>query len=120
MAKWGWGRGAEDFRVDHKDVMGTTIYVGDTPLIDHIDYVDEEAGEYRVLVTDPPGQPAGPDRKAGDPATRWKFDHDKCDIVREMRKALGKLRVQPPDALEDGTLPTLLPPTPRQEIHGEL
>lgn len=91
MARWGWGLGATDLGpVDHADEWPTRLYDGNEPVREWVDFVDEEKGVYRVLVTDPPGQPFDPDGGAR-PGPVFKVEGDR--VVREMRRAKVGLKV---------------------------
>lgn len=94
MAKWGWGLGCTELGpVDHADVWHTRLFDGSEWVREYVDFVDEEKGVYRVLVTDPPGQTAPQDRRAGSPAPVFEMDEDAGRVVREMRHAKAGLKV---------------------------
>lgn len=94
MARWAWGGGSELGRIDHYDVRDVRIFDGDEEILDWVDFVDEDAGIARVMVTDPPG--IRPTRTASGkvmPDKRWKFNA-RGDVVREMLTARsGRFRV---------------------------
>lgn len=91
MARWGWGDGAKSMGlVDHADVWGACLFDGSEMIVDHVDFVDEEAGVYRVLVTDPPGQPPG-GRAAGRPPVNYLCKDG--DVVRQIKRAKVGLKV---------------------------
>jgi len=96
MARWGWGDGAKSMGpVDHVDVLECRVYDGDTLLLDWIDFVDEEANQYRVLVTDPPGAYPPLSENAG--RRQWKLDERGDEVLKELRTVKGPLRVVPPE-----------------------
>lgn len=92
MARWGWGRGAKECGpVDRIDEYPARVFDESGEIHDWIDFVDEEKGVYRVLVREDPDDRPTPGLPSPRACSPWKVVND--EIVTQMKKAKGKLRV---------------------------